>query len=112
MVPNITSTNHVLRGDTEGPSRRVHEPRLADDELVGGDLIGTVVREMRSDVRLYNGTCHTEAVGLRPLVELGELAQLAGRVATDSGAEPLSGAGEAIRSARRNRVPTGRDRLP
>ncbi|MFB7905821.1 transcriptional regulator [Kitasatospora sp. NPDC056076] len=92
LSPLGTSTgNAVGVADAEGLLRRVHGLRLADDVLAGGDLVEAVVRELRSAVRLFNGTSHTEAVGRRLLSGVGELAQLAGWVATDSGgkADPV-----------------------
>ncbi|MFH8381941.1 transcriptional regulator [Kitasatospora sp. NPDC018058] len=84
--PLGTSTgNTVGAADAEALLRRIHGLRLADDVLAGGDLVETVVRELRSAVRLHNDTCHSEAVGRRLLTGVGELAQLAGWIATDSG---------------------------
>ncbi|WAL73541.1 helix-turn-helix transcriptional regulator [Kitasatospora sp. YST-16] len=90
--PLGTSTgNTVGAADAQALLRRVHGLRLADDVLAGGDLVETVVRELCSAVRLHNDTSHTEAVGRRLLTGIGELAQLAGWVATDSGgrADPV-----------------------
>ncbi|MFJ9771183.1 transcriptional regulator [Kitasatospora sp. NPDC101157] len=83
--PLGTSTgNTVGSADAEALLRRVHGLRLADDVLAGGDLVETVIRELRSAVRLHNDTSHTEAVGRQLLTGVAELAQLAGWVATDS----------------------------
>ncbi|MFJ2579954.1 transcriptional regulator [Kitasatospora aureofaciens] len=90
--PLGTSTGTTVgAADAEALLRRVHGLRLADDVLAGGDLVETVVRELRKTVRLHNDTCHSEAVGRRLLTGVGELAQLAGWVATDSGgkADPV-----------------------
>jgi hypothetical protein len=80
-----TAGRRIGQGDAEALLRRVHGLRLADDVLAGGDLVETVVRELRAARELYEGTYHTEQVGQRLLVAIGELAQLAGWVATDTG---------------------------
>ncbi|MFD5422619.1 hypothetical protein ACFWJT_31960 [Streptomyces sp. NPDC127069] len=79
-----TTGNTVGASDAEGLLRRVHGLRLADDVLAGGDLVETVVRELKRSVTLYNNSSHSEAVGRRLLTGIGELAQLAGWVATDA----------------------------
>jgi tetratricopeptide (TPR) repeat protein len=64
---------------------RVHGLRLADDVLAGGDLIGPAFRELRAAVRLYQESTHIEPVGRALLVAIGELAQIAGWIASDAG---------------------------
>ncbi|UGQ10419.1 helix-turn-helix domain-containing protein [Yinghuangia sp. ASG 101] len=65
--------------------KRVHGLRLADDVLAGGDLIGPALRDLRSAVRLYRDSAHTEDVGRALLRAIGELAQIAGWIASDAG---------------------------
>jgi hypothetical protein len=65
--------------------QRVHGLRLADDVLAGGDLIRPALRELRSAVRLFQDSTHTEPVGREFLGQIGELAQIAGWVASDAG---------------------------
>ncbi|MFI9346003.1 helix-turn-helix transcriptional regulator [Streptomyces sp. NPDC052773] len=65
--------------------QRVHGLRLADDVLAGGDLIRPALRELRSAVRLFRDSTHTEPVGRELLGQIGELAQIAGWVASDAG---------------------------
>lgn len=72
-------------GDVTDLAGRVHGLRLADDVLAGGDLIGPALREMRSAVKLYREGSHTEEVGRALLIQIGELAQIAGWIASDSG---------------------------
>ncbi|MFC5661702.1 hypothetical protein ACFP3U_01755 [Kitasatospora misakiensis] len=80
LSPLATTTGATVgAADAEALLRRVHGLRLAGDVLAGGDLVETVVRELRSAVRLHNDTCHSEAVGRRLLTGVGELAQLAER---------------------------------
>ncbi|WP_409469607.1 helix-turn-helix transcriptional regulator [Streptomyces sp. HC307] len=69
-------------GDLE---RRVHGLRLADDVLAGGDLMGPALRELRSAVRLFREGSHSEEVGRALLQAIGELAQIAGWIASDAG---------------------------
>lgn len=64
---------------------RVHGLRLADDVLAGGDLIRPAFRELGSAVRLYRESRHAEDVGQALLVQVGELAQIAGWIASDAG---------------------------
>lgn len=64
---------------------RVHGFRLADDVLTGGDLLAPVFRELNAAIRLYRESAHTEAVGSALLAQVGELAQIAGWIASDAG---------------------------
>ncbi|MFC0596823.1 helix-turn-helix domain-containing protein [Streptomyces palmae] len=65
--------------------RRVHGLRLADDVIAGGDLLRPALRELRSAVRLFREGTHTELVGQLLLQVIGELAQIAGWIASDAG---------------------------
>ncbi len=65
--------------------QRVHALRLADDVVYGRDLIGPALRELRAAVRLYREGTHTEDVGHELLRAIGELAQIAGWIASDAG---------------------------
>jgi tetratricopeptide (TPR) repeat protein len=69
---------------------RVHRLRLADDVLAGGDLITPAFRELRAAMRLYRERSYTEVVGRALLVQLGELAQIAGWIASDAGHHDLA----------------------
>ncbi|WP_240139663.1 transcriptional regulator [Streptomyces sp. MUM 178J] len=64
---------------------RVHGLRLADDVLAGGDLLAPAFRELSSAVRLYRESSHTEDVGRGLLIQIGELAQISGWIASDAG---------------------------
>lgn len=66
-------------------AQRVHGLRLADDVVYGKDLIGPALRELRAAVKLYREGVHTEEVGRELLRAIGELAQIAGWVASDAG---------------------------
>ena len=66
-------------------AQRVHGLRLADDVVYGKDLIGPALRELRAAVKLYREGTHTDAVGRELLRSIGELAQIAGWVASDAG---------------------------
>ncbi|MFF4306804.1 helix-turn-helix transcriptional regulator [Streptomyces sp. NPDC001601] len=65
--------------------KRVHGLRLADDVLAGGDLIRPALRDLRSAVKLYRESAHTDEVGRQMLRQNGELAQIAGWIASDAG---------------------------
>ena len=81
----VRSPRRVGVGEVTDLQKRVHGLRLADDVLAGGDLIGPALRELRSTVRLYRENTHTQAVGRALLVQIGELAQIAGWIASDAG---------------------------
>lgn len=66
-------------------AQRVHGLRLADDLVYGKDLIGPALRELQAAVKLYRDGTHTEEVGRELLGAIGELAQIAGWVASDAG---------------------------
>ncbi|MER5549318.1 transcriptional regulator [Streptomyces sp. NPDC002589] len=72
-------------GQVDDLRQRVHGLRLADDVLAGGDLIRPALRELRSAVKLYRGGSHSDEVGRQLLRQMGELAQIAGRIASDAG---------------------------
>nr|WP_145490531.1 MULTISPECIES: helix-turn-helix transcriptional regulator [Streptomyces] len=69
----------------DGLAARVHGLRLADDVLSGGDLIAPAFRELRAAVRLYRESEHSEETGRGLLVQIGELGQIAGWIASDAG---------------------------
>ncbi|AWK10743.1 transcriptional regulator [Streptomyces spongiicola] len=75
----------VGMGQVDGLQQRVHGLRLADDVLAGGDLIRPALRELRSAVRVYREGSHTGEVGRLLLRQIGELAQIAGWIASDAG---------------------------
>ncbi|WIX85742.1 helix-turn-helix transcriptional regulator [Amycolatopsis sp. DG1A-15b] len=66
--------------------RRVIELRHLDDTVGGGDLNPLVQRELAEAADIVNGGSYTDQVGRRLRVVVGELAQLAGWVASDAGA--------------------------
>ncbi|NEW76246.1 helix-turn-helix domain-containing protein [Streptomyces rhizosphaericus] len=72
-------------GEVADLAGRVHGLRLADDVLAGGDLIRPAMRELKSAVKLYREGSHTETVGRALLSQIGELAQIAGWIASDAG---------------------------
>ncbi|MBM9504511.1 helix-turn-helix transcriptional regulator [Actinacidiphila acididurans] len=64
---------------------RVHSLRLADDVVAGGDLIGRALRDLRSAIKLYRESTYAGDVGRALLVQIGELAQISGWIASDAG---------------------------
>ena len=72
-------------GTVDDLRQRVHGLRLADDVIAGGDLIRPALRELRSAVKLYRENSHTNEVGRELLRQIGELAQIAGWIASDAG---------------------------
>jgi transcriptional regulator with XRE-family HTH domain len=85
LAPLTDVRRHIGMGQVQDLQRRVHGLRLADDVLAGGDLIRPAMRELRSAVRLYRESVHTGDVGRQLLVQIGELAQVAGWIASDAG---------------------------
>ncbi|MFD9075462.1 helix-turn-helix transcriptional regulator [Streptomyces lasiicapitis] len=71
--------------EVEGLAGRVHALRLADDVLSGGDLINPAFRELRSALALYRESSFTEDTVRGLLVQIGELGQITGWVASDAG---------------------------
>ncbi|MGV9322466.1 helix-turn-helix transcriptional regulator [Streptomyces sp. NPDC003660] len=72
-------------GQVDDLAQRVHSLRLADDFLAGGDLMRPALRELRKAVRIFREQSYTEATGRQLLVRIGELAQIAGWIASDAG---------------------------
>ncbi|MDT0476890.1 helix-turn-helix transcriptional regulator [Streptomyces sp. DSM 41014] len=68
-----------------GLAGRVHALRLADDVLSGGDLIAPAFRELTKAITLYRGASYSSDTGRGLLVQIGELAQITGWVASDAG---------------------------
>lgn len=79
------SGRRIGSGQVADLAQRVHGLRLADDVVYGKDLIGPALRELRAAVKLYREGVHTEEVGRELLRTIGELAQIAGWVASDAG---------------------------
>ncbi|ARP70326.1 transcriptional regulator [Streptomyces pluripotens] len=86
LAPLRTRTGRRIgAGQVADLAQRVHGLRLADDVVYGKDLIGPALRELRAAVKLYREGTHTEGVGRELLRAIGELAQIAGWVASDAG---------------------------
>jgi transcriptional regulator with XRE-family HTH domain len=64
---------------------RVEALRRADDVLAAGELVGPAFRELEAAVNLFRESSHVDDVGRALLVQIGELAQIAGFIASDSG---------------------------
>lgn len=82
---SVRTGRHIGIGAVDDLQQRVHGLRLADDVLAGGDLIRPALRELRSAVKLFREGTHTSEVGRQLLVQIGELAQIAGWIASDAG---------------------------
>ncbi|MFD0633555.1 helix-turn-helix domain-containing protein [Catenulispora yoronensis] len=93
-----------LAGEVEG---RVIELRHLDDRLGGEDLAPVVEEELLDTEQIVRDSAYSDAVGRRLLISVGELAQLAGWVASDAGSyrqaekHYLSGVGAATRAGDR-----------
>ncbi|MFG3025812.1 helix-turn-helix transcriptional regulator [Streptomyces sp. NPDC048254] len=72
-------------GQVDDLQQRVHGLRLADDFLAGGDLMRPALRELRKAVRMFREHSYSELTGRQLLVQIGELAQIAGWIASDAG---------------------------
>jgi transcriptional regulator with XRE-family HTH domain len=75
----------VGMGTVRDLAARVHGLRLADDVIAGSDLIRPAFRKLDAAVRLYRCGTHTEEAGRALLVNIGELAQIVGWIASDAG---------------------------
>jgi transcriptional regulator with XRE-family HTH domain len=64
---------------------RVVDLRHLDDQISGKDLVPVVTKELRDSMRLVRDASYSSAVGKSLLTSVGELAQLAGWVASDAG---------------------------
>ena len=78
------SGRRVGQSTADDFAARAHGLRLADDVLAGGDLIGPVFRELGAAVRVLRESTHNDAVRRELLESVGELAQIAGWVASDA----------------------------
>ncbi|MFJ2301841.1 helix-turn-helix transcriptional regulator [Streptomyces sp. NPDC087787] len=72
-------------GQVDDLQQRVHGLRLADDFLAGGDLMRPALRELRKSVRMFREHSYSDLTGRQLLVQIGELAQIAGWIASDAG---------------------------
>lgn len=80
-----TRTRRLGSRDVHDIAHRAHGLRLADDVISGGDLIRPALRELRTTVKIYRESTYTESVGNSLLAQIGEMAQIAGWIASDVG---------------------------
>ncbi|MEV0324593.1 helix-turn-helix domain-containing protein [Streptomyces sp. NPDC050658] len=85
LEQRATPGRHLGASDVALLAGRVHALRLADDVLSGGDLIAPAFRELRKAVDLYRTGSFSDDTGRELLVQIGELGQIAGWVASDAG---------------------------
>ncbi|MFE7744088.1 helix-turn-helix domain-containing protein [Nocardia sp. NPDC057455] len=91
LVSDRAPRTHASAGRKVGDSlatemeQRVIELRHLDDSIGGGELFPLVVREFESARNVITECSYSERVGKRLLIVAGELAQLAGWVASDAG---------------------------
>ncbi|HEX5496543.1 MAG TPA: hypothetical protein VFX70_18430 [Mycobacteriales bacterium] len=86
--PQVVETRagrHVGNGMVVAIEQRTAELRRLDDHMGGGDLLGVVTAELGATVTLAREASYTEATGRRLFAGIGDLAQLAGWVASDAG---------------------------
>ncbi|MGH3772859.1 MAG: helix-turn-helix domain-containing protein [Pseudonocardiaceae bacterium] len=84
-VVQLRAGRRVGRILTEGLENRVIELRHLDDLIGGGDLFPVVNKELSEVREIVRSASYTEKIGRRLLTVVGELAQLAGWVASDAG---------------------------
>ncbi|MFB7634377.1 helix-turn-helix transcriptional regulator [Streptomyces sp. NPDC056149] len=65
--------------------QRVHGLRLADDFLAGGDLMRPALRELRRVICMYREHSYSNPTERQLLIQIAELAQIAGWIASDAG---------------------------
>ncbi|MEV7197146.1 helix-turn-helix transcriptional regulator [Streptomyces sp. NPDC093510] len=86
LEPPDTPTGRRIGASTVAAlAGRVHGLRLADDVLAGGDLIDRAFRELSRAVHLHRDSTYDETTGNTLLVQVGELSQIAGWIASDAG---------------------------
>ncbi len=91
LVTDTPAEIHSAAGRRVGSSlasdleRRVVELRHLDDVIGGGDLFPLVRKELSEVQTIVNEASYSEQTGRRLLTVVGELAQLAGWVASDAG---------------------------
>ena len=91
LVSETPVARHAAAGRRVGPSlaaeleERVVKLRHLDDVIGGGDLIPLVRRELADAERVVKESSYSASTGRRLLTAVGELAQLAGWVASDAG---------------------------
>jgi transcriptional regulator with XRE-family HTH domain len=86
LAPLHARTGRRIGADTvDGIAGRVHALRLADDVLSGGDLIAPAFRELSGAVALHRESTYSEETGRSLLLQIGELAQITGWIASDAG---------------------------
>lgn len=82
---SVRTGGRVGMGQVADMQQRVHGLRLADDVLAGGDLMRPALRELRKAVRIFREHSYTDLTGRQLLIQIGELAQIAGWIASDAG---------------------------
>ncbi|KJY41501.1 XRE family transcriptional regulator [Streptomyces sp. NRRL B-1568] len=85
LSPLEARTGRIGMSTVDDLQQRVHGLRLADDVLAGGDLIRPALRDLRRAVKLYRENTYGSEVGRQLLRQIGELAQIAGWIASDAG---------------------------
>ncbi|WP_250403902.1 helix-turn-helix domain-containing protein [Streptomyces cellostaticus] len=85
LSPLEARTGRIGVSTVDDLQQRVHGLRLADDVLAGGDLIRPALRDLRRAVKLYRENTYGSEVGRQLLRQIGELAQIAGWIASDAG---------------------------
>ncbi|MFG2789940.1 helix-turn-helix domain-containing protein [Streptomyces sp. NPDC048419] len=85
LSPLEARTSRIGMSTVDDLQQRVHGLRLADDVLAGGDLIRPALRDLRRTVKLYRENTYGSEVGRELLRQIGELAQIAGWIASDAG---------------------------
>ncbi|MFF7970934.1 helix-turn-helix domain-containing protein [Streptomyces sp. NPDC007905] len=85
LSPLEARTGRIGMSTVDDLQQRVHGLRLADDVLAGGDLVRPALRDLRRAVKLYRENTYGSEVGRQLLRQIGELAQIAGWIASDAG---------------------------
>lgn len=85
QLTDVRAGRRIGEGLVGKVERRIAELRRIDDFVAGGDLHGLVEQELRATTTLLHEASYTEEVGLRLLLAIGELCQLAGWVVADAG---------------------------
>jgi transcriptional regulator with XRE-family HTH domain len=85
LSARVSPLGRIGQSEVADLAARAHALRLADDVLAGGDLLGPAYRELEGAIHLHRDSSHSEETSHSLLSVIGELAQIAGWVASDAG---------------------------
>lgn len=85
QVFELRAGRRIGAGTVDRIERRVHQLRLLDDHVGGGQTYPVIRRELAATAKLLRDAAYPQRLGRRLLVAVADLCQLAGFVAADTG---------------------------